>query len=88
MHAAASDMADALESMWARWSHIQSFLFPWMREEIDPLTEALARLVAILDVIGLEAFVPGPPGGAGRPKCPSRDFSSHLSRLSRVEKTA
>jgi len=67
MHAAASDMADALESMWARWSHVQCFLFPWMREEIDPLTEALARLVAILDVIGLEAFVPGPPGGAGRP---------------------
>jgi hypothetical protein len=67
MHAAASDMADALESMWARWSHIQSFLFPWMREEIDPLTEALGRLVAILDVIGLEAFVPEPPRGAGRP---------------------
>ena len=60
-------MADPLESMFARWSHIRSFLFPWMREEIDPLTEALGRLVAILDVIGLEAFVPEPPGGAGRP---------------------
>jgi hypothetical protein len=67
MHAAATDMADPLESMFARWSHIRSFLFPWMREEIDPLTEALGRLVAILDVIGLEAFVPEPPRGAGRP---------------------
>ena len=60
-------MADPLESMFARWNHIQSFLFPWMREEIDPLTEALGRLVTILDVIGLEAFVPESPRGAGRP---------------------
>src|ERR1019366_1193539 len=67
MHAVATDMADPLEWMWARWSHIQSFLFPWMREEIDPVTEALGRLVTILDVIGLEAFVPEPPRGAGRP---------------------
>ena len=67
MHAAAIDMADPLESMFARWNHIQSFLFPWMREEIDPLTEALGRLVTILDVVGLEAFVPEPPRGAGRP---------------------
>ncbi|MGO9741690.1 MAG: transposase [Roseiarcus sp.] len=53
--------------MWARWNHIQSFLFPWMREDIDPMTEALGRLVTILDVIGLESFVPEPPRGAGRP---------------------
>ena len=31
------------------------------------MTEALGRLVTILDVIGLEAFVPEPPRGAGRP---------------------
>src|SRR5208283_5807513 len=67
MNVAAIDMADPLESMFARWNHIQSFLFPWMREEIDPLTEALGRLVTILDVVGLEAFVPEPPRGAGRP---------------------
>src|SRR5208337_1598106 len=67
MNVAAIDMADPLESMFARWNHLQSSLFPWMREEIDPLTEALGRLITILDVIGLEAFVPGPPRGAGRP---------------------
>jgi len=31
------------------------------------MTELLGRLITILDVIGLEAFVPEPPRGAGRP---------------------
>jgi hypothetical protein len=31
------------------------------------MTELLGRLVTIVDVIGLEAFVPEPPRGAGRP---------------------
>ncbi len=46
---------------------IQGYLFPWLREDVDPITEALGRLVTTLDVIGLEAFVPEPPRGAGRP---------------------
>jgi len=58
---------DPLDAMKARWNHIQASLFPWLREEIDPLTEALGQLVTTLDVIGLEAFVPEPPRGAGRP---------------------
>jgi hypothetical protein len=58
---------DPLEAMKARWNHIQGYLFPWLREEVDPITEALGRLVTTLDVIGLEAFVPEPPRGAGRP---------------------
>ena len=53
--------------MKARWSYVQGFLFPWMREDNDPITEALGRLVTTLDVIGLEAFVPEPPRGPGRP---------------------
>ena len=48
-------------------SYIQGFLLPWMREDNDPITEALGRLVTTLDVIGLEAFVPEPPRGPGRP---------------------
>src|SRR5271155_2680475 len=59
--------SDPLDAMKARWNHIQGSLFPWFREAVDPMTEALGRLVAILDVIGLEAFVPGPPRGTGRP---------------------
>ena len=59
---------DPLDAMKARWNHIQGTLFPWLREEIDPMTEALGRLVTTLDVIGLEAFVPEPPRGPGRPQ--------------------
>src|SRR5271165_2030809 len=58
---------DPLDAMKARWNHIQGYLFPWLREEVEPMTEALGRLVTTLDVIGLEAFVPEPPRGAGRP---------------------
>src|SRR5271163_4738654 len=58
---------DPLDAMKARWNHIQGSLFPWLREEVDPITEALGRLVTTLDVIGLEAFVPKPPRGPGRP---------------------
>ena len=65
--AAAKTMTDPLDAMWARWNHVQSSLFPWMREEVEPMTELLGRLITILDVIGIEAFVPEPPRGAGRP---------------------
>ena len=56
---------DPLDAMKWRWSYIQGYLFPSMREDIDPITEALGRLVTTLDVIGLEAFVPDPPRAAG-----------------------
>ena len=69
---------DPLDAMKWRWSYIQGYLFPSMREDIDPITEALGRLVTTLDVIGLEAFVPERPGGrAGRPRtgAPSPELS-------------
>ena len=28
---------DPLDAMKARWNHIQASLFPWLREEVDPL---------------------------------------------------
>lgn len=58
---------DSLDAMWARWNHIQASLFPWLREEVEPMTEQLGRLITILDVIGLGSFVPDPPRGPGRP---------------------
>jgi hypothetical protein len=58
---------DPIDAMKARWDHIQGSLFPWLREEVEPITEALGRVVTTLDVIGLEAFVPEPPRGVGRP---------------------
>ena len=59
-------MLDPRETVMARWGHVQSYLFPWMREEFDPCTEALERLIIVLDTIGLQAFVPPPSGGRGR----------------------
>jgi len=60
-------MADDHDVMMSRWAHLQSCLFPWMREEIEPLTSSLERLIIVLDTIGLEAYVPGPPCfGRGR----------------------
>ena len=48
------------------WINSQPSLFPWLEEELDPLTGKLERLVIILDTLGLEAFVAPPPGGRGR----------------------
>src|SRR3954451_8919490 len=42
------------------WINSQPSLFPWLEEELDPLTAKLERLVIILDTLGLEAFVASP----------------------------
>ena len=52
---------DPLDAMKARWNHIQGYLFPWLREEVDPMTEALGRLVTTLDVIGSRPSFPNRP---------------------------
>src|ERR1700680_1438304 len=49
------------------WSHIQGNLFPWLTEELGPLTEAHKRVVMTLELAGVEAFVQVWPGLAGRP---------------------
>jgi hypothetical protein len=60
-------MAGFGDDVLARWSHIQGTLFPWLREELDPVTAALEQLIIVLDTIGLAAYVPGPPRhGRGR----------------------
>lgn len=48
------------------WINRQPELFPWLEEEIDPVTAKLERLIYILDTLGLEAFVAPPPRGRGR----------------------
>lgn len=60
-------MSENNDALLSRWAHIQSSLFPWLREEVEPCTAALEQLIVVLDTIGLEAYVPGPPrGGRGR----------------------
>ena len=69
---------DPLDAMKARWSYIQGFLFPWMREDNDPITETLGRLVTTLDVIASKrSFLSRPGGRAGRPRtvAPSPELS-------------
>jgi hypothetical protein len=55
------------EMLTSAWSHIQGFLFPMLREEVGPLTPQHERLVTVLDVARIEAFVPMWPGLPGRP---------------------
>ena len=45
---------DPLDAMKARWSYIQGFLFPWMREDNDPITEALGITVTVRREAGEE----------------------------------
>jgi len=59
---------DPIAAMKARWSYIQPYLFPFLRQEIDPLTAKLEQLVHALDMIGLEAYVRAETGGPGRPR--------------------
>jgi len=50
------------------WAGIQRTLLPFLREELGPLDERLQRLVALLEVIRIEDFVPAPAQGyRGRP---------------------
>jgi Transposase DDE domain/Transposase domain (DUF772) len=49
------------------WNHIQGFLLPMLREEVGPLTPQHERLVTVLDVGRIEAFVQMWPGLPGRP---------------------
>jgi hypothetical protein len=39
------------------WSRIQETLFPALRETLDPLSERQEKLIAILEIVGVEDFV-------------------------------
>src|ERR1017187_6317473 len=46
---------------------LQGVLFPALQEELGPLTEKHQQVVAVLDMIHLEACVARSSGGVGRP---------------------
>ncbi len=56
-----------LSGLTRTWAHIQGNLFPWLTEELGPLTEAHKRVVTALELAGVEAFVQVWPGLPGRP---------------------
>ena len=69
-HQAESDANMPLLSCLSRtWAHIQGNLFPWLTEELGPLTETHKQVVTALEVAGVEAFVQVWPGLPGRPPC-------------------
>ena len=49
-------------------SHIQGHLFPMLRAEVGPLTGEHERLVTVLGMVRVEAFVRLCEGGPGRPR--------------------
>lgn len=49
------------------WGHIQSTLFPFLEEALEPLTEKQKKLVSILELIRIEDFVPARWWHLGRP---------------------
>ena len=49
------------------WDHIQSFLFPIIREELGGLTEKQKLLVNVLEFANVEAHLPYTRGFPGRP---------------------
>lgn len=50
------------------WEKIQASLFPWLEENLDPLTEKQQQLVSILEVVRIEKFLPYYYRCEGRPQ--------------------
>jgi transposase len=50
------------------WNRIQGSLFPFLEEQLDPLTEKQRQLVAVLELIRIETFLADPFHREGRPQ--------------------
>jgi hypothetical protein len=55
------------ELLTSTWRHIQVSLFPQLAEEVGPLTGQHERVIVVLDMARMEAFVTGWSGLPGRP---------------------
>ena len=49
------------------WEHIQANLFPWLTEELGPLTDMHKQVITTLELACIEKFVRSWPGLPGRP---------------------
>lgn len=56
-----------LKLLTSTWRHIQGSLFPQLAEEVGPLTDQHKRVIVVLDMARMEAFVTGWSGLPGRP---------------------
>lgn len=55
------------ETLSQAWLNIQSSLFPWLAEELGPLTAKQQELVTTLELVRIEEFVVSGRGFPGRP---------------------
>ena len=63
-----------MENISQFWQSIQATLFPFLREELDPITEKQERLISILEFVRIEDLVK--QTAAGLPGRPSKDRQS------------
>ena len=55
------------ETLSQTWLGIQGSLFPWLAEELGPLTQKQQDLVATLEQVRIEELIPSGRGFRGRP---------------------
>jgi hypothetical protein len=72
-------MSGLRETLSQTWLSIQISLFPWLSEELGPLTKKQQELVAILELIRIEEFIYSSSGFPGRP--PNVVFSNKQLKL-------
>ena len=60
-------MSRLRETLSQTWLNIQSSLFPWLAEELGPLTGKQQELVATLEFVRIEEFIYSSRGFPGRP---------------------
>lgn len=60
-------MSRLRETLSQTWLSIQISLFPWLSEELGPLTKKQQELVSILELIRIEEFIYSSRGFPGRP---------------------
>ncbi len=57
-----------MQNLSQHWLRIQGTLFPWLKEELGPLTEKQQQLITVLEIARIEEFVRTFPGTwPGRP---------------------
>jgi len=56
------------ETLSQYWLTIQSNLFPWLSEELGPLTKKQQQLITVLEMSRPEEYIPSTRGYPGRPK--------------------
>lgn len=60
-------MSKLRDTLSQTWLTIQSSLFPWLSEELGPLTKKQQELVTTLEVVRIEEFIYSSRGFPGRP---------------------